>query len=182
MTASIRPALPSDLDAILAIADSSPEAPHWRSADYAPYLSPAAPPLLRTAFVVTRNGTEVLGFAAVSLLSAPGSPPTESLCEIDSIAVHPDARRQGAGAALLQAVLDWATARGAHQLTLEVRSSNAPALRLYERFGFRQQGVRPRYYVDPPEDALLLSRPVTPEWPAAPFSTGNSVEGGPPQC
>jgi ribosomal-protein-alanine N-acetyltransferase len=43
-------------------------------------------------------------------------------------------------------------------LTLEVRPSNEPALKLYEAFGFRQVGRRPNYYKNPREDALLLTK------------------------
>ncbi|MEA2611822.1 MAG: [ribosomal protein S18]-alanine N-acetyltransferase, partial [Chloroflexota bacterium] len=46
---------------------------------------------------------------------------------------------------------------GAHEATLEVRLSNLPARRLYEKFGFRPVGLRPRYYSDNGEDALIMT-------------------------
>jgi ribosomal-protein-alanine N-acetyltransferase len=76
---------------------------------------------------------------------------------IITFAVHPAWRRQHIGGRLLLAFLDLATDRGAHEATLEVRLSNLPARRLYERFGFRPVGLRPRYYSDNGEDALIMT-------------------------
>ena len=50
-----------------------------------------------------------------------------------------------------------ARTRGAHEATLEVRPSNIPARRLYEKYGFKVVGVRPRYYSDDNEDALIMT-------------------------
>ena len=66
-------------------------------------------------------------------------------------------RRQHIGERLLLAFLDLAADRGAHEATLEVRLSNLPARRLYEKFGFRPVGLRPRYYSDNGEDALIMT-------------------------
>ena len=76
---------------------------------------------------------------------------------ITTFAVHPDWRRQHIGERLLLAFLDLAVERGAHEATLEVRLSNLPARRLYEKFGFRPVGLRPRYYSDDGEDALIMT-------------------------
>jgi ribosomal-protein-alanine N-acetyltransferase len=172
----------ADLDAVLAIAAACPEAPRWQPTAYAPYVAPPNPPLLRTAFVAVPP-TEILGFAAATLLLAGVEKEAlQNLCELDSMAVHPSARRQGIGAALLRAVLDWAARNGAHRLSLEVRASNAAAIAFYRQLGLRRQGLRPGYYSDPPDDALLLAMPVTPVSDTPPFSTANVVEGGPPRC
>ena len=58
-------------------------------------------------------------------------------------------------------LLSWAAQNGARHFSLEVRASNATAIALYQRFGFRPEGRRPRYYTHPEEDALLLGIPVT---------------------
>ncbi len=77
---------------------------------------------------------------------------------LNNFAVHPGWRRQGVGTALLAYSLAAATAVGAPKATLEVRASNAPALALYERAGFRQLGSRRAYYTHPVEDAIILWR------------------------
>jgi ribosomal-protein-alanine N-acetyltransferase len=76
---------------------------------------------------------------------------------IITFAVHPAWRRQRIGERLLLALLDLARDAGAHEATLEVRLSNLPARRLYEKFGFRPVGLRPHYYSDNGEDALIMT-------------------------
>jgi hypothetical protein len=76
---------------------------------------------------------------------------------ITTFAVRKTWRRQGVGERLLIALLALAEARGAREATLEVRPSNHPARRLYEKYGFAPVGVRPRYYSDDNEDALIMT-------------------------
>ena len=76
---------------------------------------------------------------------------------ITTFAVHPAWRRQGIGERLLVAFLDLARDRHAREATLEVRLSNLAARRLYEKYGFRPVGLRPRYYSDNNEDALIMT-------------------------
>src|SRR5687768_797783 len=76
---------------------------------------------------------------------------------ITTFAVHPAWRRQRIGERLLVAFLDIAMERDAHEATLEVRLSNLPARKLYEKYGFRPVGLRPRYYSDDNEDALIMT-------------------------
>jgi len=52
-------------------------------------------------------------------------------------------------------------AAGANELLLEARPSNLPALALYGSLGFAQTGLRPGYYADPIEDAILMSLPIS---------------------
>jgi [ribosomal protein S18]-alanine N-acetyltransferase len=73
-----------------------------------------------------------------------------------NIAVDPSSRRQGYARALLEEMLERAGPHSAY--TLEVRTSNAPAIALYEQFGFRSSGTRPRYYHDTGEDAMIMWR------------------------
>jgi ribosomal-protein-alanine N-acetyltransferase len=80
--------------------------------------------------------------------------------EILNIAVDPAGRRAGVGRVLLDAALTWAEGRGARETFLEVRASNAAAIALYERTGFRAVGRRPGYYQHPAEDAVLYRRSV----------------------
>jgi len=76
---------------------------------------------------------------------------------ITTFAVHPAWRRQRIGERLLVAFLDLAVDRNAREATLEVRLSNLAARRLYEKYGFRPVGLRPRYYSDDGEDALIMT-------------------------
>ena len=77
-----------------------------------------------------------------------------------NLAVLPDHRGQGIGEALVRKLIARLAEREIHCLTLEVRVSNLPAIRLYEKLGFLQIGRRPRYYEKPREDALILRK----EW------------------
>ena len=77
-----------------------------------------------------------------------------------NIATHPSWRRAGIASILLDALIDESRGAGARYLTLEVRPSNTPAIRLYEEFWFETVGVRPRYYSDNGEDALVMVRKV----------------------
>jgi len=75
---------------------------------------------------------------------------------INTLAVHPGLRRQGLASLLLRHVLEDAVRRGADKATLEVRRSNESARALYEHLGFAVEAIRPDYYTNPREDALIL--------------------------
>ena len=76
---------------------------------------------------------------------------------VTTFAVHPRYRRRRIGERLLLALLDLSVDRHAREATLEVRLSNLAARRLYEKYGFRPVGIRPRYYSDNQEDALIMT-------------------------
>lgn len=76
---------------------------------------------------------------------------------IATIATHPDWRGRGIGQRILLALLREAQRRQAQTVTLEVRVSNLPAQRLYQKYGFREVGRRKAYYQDNREDALLMT-------------------------
>jgi ribosomal-protein-alanine N-acetyltransferase len=100
-------------------------------------------------YLVVRVGREVVAYAGIWLLV--------DEAHITTFAVAPAWRRRRVGERLLMAALDLSVARGAHEATLEVRLSNVAARRLYEKFGFRPVGIRPRYYSDDHEDALIMT-------------------------
>jgi len=75
---------------------------------------------------------------------------------ITNIAIHPRWRRRGLGEALLSYVMRRAKEWGACKMTLEVRVSNTVAQRLYKKMGFEPSGIRPRYYTDNQEDAIIM--------------------------
>jgi len=84
----------------------------------------------------------------------------DTVWHVMNVAVDPDQRRRGIATALISALLDRIGDDA--QVTLEVRRSNAGALALYERFGFRSAGLRPRYYADNGEDAVIMWRTTAP--------------------
>jgi ribosomal-protein-alanine N-acetyltransferase len=131
---TIRAAAAADLAAIAAIQAASPEAAQW---DPAAYLGHDC----RVGDVSGR----VVGFL-VTRRVAPGE------SEILNLAVDPGERRSGVARALLKDAL--AGASGAW--FLEVRASNAAAIRLYEHAGFERAGRRDGYYREPPEEALVM--------------------------
>jgi ribosomal-protein-alanine N-acetyltransferase len=75
---------------------------------------------------------------------------------ITNLAVRPEYRRQGLGKRLAQHVLVQAKSLGCVRATLEVRPSNEAALKLYQGLGFSGVALRPRYYLDNGEDALIM--------------------------
>ena len=91
---------------------------------------------------------DILGYAGVLMV------PDES--DITKISVRQDQRRKGIGRALLKALQEKMPEHGVRKIFLEVRVSNAPAVRLYESCGFEQVGERKKYYSDPVEDALVM--------------------------
>ncbi len=73
-----------------------------------------------------------------------------------NVATALEARRRGVGRALMTAAEESGRQRGARLSTLEVRRSNLPALALYRDLGYRQVGVRPNYYAEEREDAIVM--------------------------
>ncbi len=78
--------------------------------------------------------------------------------DILNVCVAPAARRRGIAEALMTELERRLTQKGAERITLEVRASNVPAIRLYQKLGYRQVGVRRGYYGKPREDALILRK------------------------
>jgi len=100
-------------------------------------------------YLVVRVGDEIAGFAGLWLMV--------DEAHVTTFAIDPAWRRNHLGERLLIALLDLALDRRATEATLEVRLSNLPARRLYEKYGFRPVGIRPRYYSDNNEDALIMT-------------------------
>lgn len=90
----------------------------------------------------------IIGFAGLWLMVDEG--------HITTIAVHPDYRRHGVGELMLSSLINIAYDIGARVVTLEVRITNTPAQTLYRKYGFREAGIRRRYYSDNDEDALIM--------------------------
>ena len=75
---------------------------------------------------------------------------------VTNIAVHPEYRGIGAGALIVEALLDICRYEKATSITLEVRRSNETAQSLYRKYGFLEEGVRKSYYEDNKEDAIIM--------------------------
>ena len=78
--------------------------------------------------------------------------------DIMTIATEPELRGKGIGKKLVLAAVEQLQEKHLGYLTLEVRPSNSPAIALYESLGFREVGRRKKYYRDPVEDALLMTK------------------------
>ena len=78
--------------------------------------------------------------------------------DIMTIATEPELRGKGIGKKLVLAAVERLQEKHLGYLTLEVRPSNLPAIALYESLGFREVGRRKKYYRDPVEDALLMTK------------------------
>ena len=133
----------SDVPAVLAILQESPEAAAW-SRESLLRLDSVAP----TAWVAERDGI-VAGFLI-------GRSAADEF-EILNIAVSRAHRQQGIGSKLLECALEFSRKGGIARVYLEVRASNEPGIALYKRHGFKECGRRSGYYRDPVEDAILLS-------------------------
>ena len=78
--------------------------------------------------------------------------------DITNVAVRPDRQKEGIGHFLMDSLIRLAEQQGVTTIHLEVRTGNGTAIRLYERMGFTKDGIRKKYYTDPVEDALLMTR------------------------
>ena len=139
----LRPMVDADVDVVLAL-DALVHPTVW-SPDF--MRSQLGLPDSRTNLVADLDGV-VVGHAALLVVADEG--------HVTSVAVAPENQRMGVGRLLLAALCGDARHRGLAAMTLEVRVSNVAAIALYRRFGFAPSGVRPGYYADNGEDALIM--------------------------
>jgi ribosomal-protein-alanine N-acetyltransferase len=124
----------ADLPQIDAIQAASPEAARWAVADY-----------LDHDLLVALCGNQVAGFVAARMVAV-------DECEILTLAVAPEFRRQGVGRALISAL----TGNSAVTVILEVRESNMVARNFYNSIGFQEVTMRQKYYQSPLESAIVM--------------------------
>lgn len=105
-------------------------------------------PWLRRSEGAARPG-RIIGYAGMWLVI--------DEAHITTIAIRTQVRGAGLGELLLTSMIEAATEMGADRITLEVRVTNTPAQRLYEKYGFKREGVRTRYYSDNNEDAYIMT-------------------------
>jgi ribosomal-protein-alanine N-acetyltransferase len=140
----LRPMQETDLRQVLHIERRSFTIP-WSDATFRGLLRRQS-----TAMLVAERAGRVVGYAVLWFAA--------DEAELGDMAVLPEARRRGLGRWLLDAALAEAARRGAKRVYLEVRESNGTARSLYEKAGFEASGVRPDYYSEPKEDAILMTR------------------------
>jgi [ribosomal protein S18]-alanine N-acetyltransferase len=81
----------------------------------------------------------------------------DSEIQLINVAIHPEKRGIGLGLFLMGKMIEAGVANGMHKIWLEVRTSNLPAQRLYDKLGFMTVGRRRLYYRDTNEDAIVMS-------------------------
>lgn len=143
----IREYLPADVDAIFGICNASPEAAQWVKDNYERAEANGQ------IILVAEDAGKIRGFLVARVVA--------NEAEILNMAVAPGQRRQGTGSALVLAAEEQARRYEAKQMYLEVRESNAGAQAFYEKHGFMKSGSRPKYYVAPTENALLMEKKIT---------------------
>ena len=108
----------------------------------------AALNLENTIFLVAEEDSQIIGYIGMYFSMDEG--------EITNVAVEPCMRCHGIGGMLIEAMQKEAGQRGLSSIVLEVRISNENAIRLYERNGFVNRGVRKGFYELPKEDAYIM--------------------------
>ena len=132
----------SDLPSVISIERRSFPAP-WSLAMFVLELSKPSGICLAAS-----HGEELLGYLVCSRY--------DQVWHLMNVAVSPDRRRAGIATLLIHRLMEETTKGGDLPITLEVRVSNIEAIGMYEGLGFRSAGVRPRYYQDNGEDALIM--------------------------
>lgn len=133
-----------DIDEVDRVAQRAYGNHHWSKEAFYSELSNN----LAKYFVVRNSDGVLMGFA--------GSWGIIDEAHITTIAVDEEFRRMHIGEALLVAILEECYKEKFKYLTLEVRESNIPAIKLYEKYGFKSFGVRKGYYQDNNENALIM--------------------------
>ena len=140
--------VPADIPQVVAIADSLPDAPHWKAEVYQGMLYPT-----RICMVADDSDGRVVGLGVMVLI-----PPQ---AELEAIAVNGERQRQGIAGNLLSDLLTELKRIHITEVILEVRESNRIAQAFYRASGFVETGLRRGYYADPQEDALLMKREIS---------------------
>ncbi|MFD2114837.1 ribosomal protein S18-alanine N-acetyltransferase [Paenibacillus yanchengensis] len=138
-----RPMIVTDIPTVIAIEQDSFGEP-WSAQSFVQELTEN----MLAKYIVVEFEQQVIGYGGLWLIV--------DEAHVTNIAIHHDYRKQGLGTLLLRKLQHTAMYFGAKQMTLEVRVSNEVAQHLYEQHGFIAAGVRPGYYTDNNEDALIM--------------------------
>ncbi len=109
-------------------------------------------PAAERHWLVALVGPDVVGFGGMMIVGEEA--------HLMNIAVHPGRRRGGIARSLLTQLIEDVVGRGTRHLTLEVRTDNAPALKLYHEYGFESGGERKDYYGPGSHAAILWARDI----------------------
>jgi ribosomal-protein-alanine N-acetyltransferase len=143
MPFAIRSAALDDVPAILAIEQQAASAAHWLSEGYEKRINTGV-------VLVAEQAGKLHGFVCAKAVAAEW--------EIENVVVATESLRQGLADQLINALIVQAQKAAASRILLEVRESNRPARRLYEKHAFCEVGRRRNYYNHPLEDAILYER------------------------
>lgn len=99
-------------------------------------------------FLVAKIGEEVVGNCALRMILGEG--------EITNVSVKEAYRGRGIAKEMLQELIKIGSKYGVKQFTLEVRTKNVVAISLYEKLGFKKEGKRKNFYMDPIDDAWIM--------------------------
>jgi ribosomal-protein-alanine N-acetyltransferase len=150
MSVTIRSATLNDVPAMLAIERQAPGAAHWTSEQYNKLLGSGV-------VLVAEQAAEQPGKESGKLSGFICAKAVANEWEIENVVVAAAFLQRGVANELLRDLIQHAQKRAASAILLEVRESNRPARRLYEKHGFREVGRRPSYYRAPAEDAILYA-------------------------
>lgn len=99
-------------------------------------------------YVVAKVDGKIVGYGGLWLIVDEG--------HITNIAVEREYRKKQVGSKILEALIEICKKRNLASMTLEVRETNKAALTLYKKYGFKEAGIRPKYYADNNEDAIIM--------------------------
>ena len=100
----------------------------------------------KSKYFVIKQKNKIVGFAGIILII--------DEVNIMNIVVKKDKRKLGIGSLLLEKIIEFSKIHGAVSITLEVNEKNIPAIKLYKKYGFKQVGLRKKYYNN--EDNAIL--------------------------
>ena len=142
MKIEVRDLREEDLDEVCRIEEASFSMP-WKREDFQDLIDSD-----NSIYLVILADDRVAGAAGYTFNGFDGY--------INNVVIDVDRRGQGLGKVLMKELLTVGRKNGVLEFTLEVRVSNTPAIKLYESFGFKSEGVRKNFYERPVEDALVM--------------------------
>ena len=102
-----------------------------------------------TTYIVAKENDEIIGFAGIMICLEEAT--------LNNIVVKKSFRNKGIGGELLEALIELCSEMSIHSFTLEVNVNNIPAIKLYEKFGFKNLGIRKKYYNNA-TDAYIMTK------------------------